>query len=433
MSATRRGVLRALDEVPAFGDRNNNGAGWHRYLDDLDREPGFRKALMPEAAFQRMLADLDGGANPWRAIAIRAGLHGVPYASAVRADPGAVAAERKAREARLAARVKEAQARLAMGDSQAALRKLKEESDAATAAIEARDQALPRPAFLANPPLVLDDAPFTRARSPAACRSCAPSSRRRCSPPCSWPSTSATWRPPIASCCPLLITAMDGVGVTTHEGEVLDYAATSDWLSASIAGLSASFSGNPATRRMELYWSATASSPEEIDRAVAWLESFLLRPRLDPSTRERLVDSRAPAGAGRSQHLPGARGELDHVGGLGPRLPGSPGLPGGHGPVHVALPARPPALAPRGRDRRGPRAAHAGARRDRGRREDGRPPRRRPAARRGQGRARRAAALRARPPARRDLAGRPRAPRAGDPRRSRRCRPARPSRGCAAC
>jgi predicted Zn-dependent peptidase len=313
--ATRRSVLKALDDVPSFGDRSNNGAGWHRYLDDLDGTPGFRKPLMPEASFRRMLADLEGGANPWQAIAARAGLLGSPYASGVRADPAAPGRERRARERRLATRLGESKQRLGTGDAQAALRRLKEESEAAVAAIEARDRQLPRPAFLADPPMTLDDAPFERGTLAGG----VPVVRAL------FPSTVFTdlsvafdlngVAPAERALLPMLIAAVDAVGVTTREGEVLDYAATEDRVRATTGGVWARFRTNPTTRRMELGWSAAASSPEEIDAALAWLESFLLRPRLDPSTRERLVDlARAHVQSGRNIFQAPEEGWITSVG-----------------------------------------------------------------------------------------------------------------------
>ena len=87
LAAQRRGVLRALDDAPGFGD-SNGAAGWHRYLDTLEREGGFQAPLLPEAVFAELERDLAGGTNLWRAIAERAGLLGVPHV-----DLGAARAE----------------------------------------------------------------------------------------------------------------------------------------------------------------------------------------------------------------------------------------------------------------------------------------------------------------------------------------------------
>jgi hypothetical protein len=289
LTAARRLALQMLNDTPGFGERDNDRAFWHRNLDRLARQPGFRKALWPEAACQRLERELATGANPFRAIAQRAGLLAVPYASAARPDRALLRRERRDRERRLRQRLGEVKARFATADAQQALARWKAEVDAATRALAERDATLARPRFLADPPLVLDDAPTVVGRVAGV-----PLVRVH------FPAMAFTDihlafdlnQVPAGDreLLPLLLALVDQEGVTTGAGEALDYAATSERLMNEAGALGATFDRNTTSGRMELGWVAQATRPEEIERVVGWLESFLLRPRLEPATLPRMLD-----------------------------------------------------------------------------------------------------------------------------------------------
>ena len=176
-----------------------------------------------------------------------------------------------------------------MREEQAALARFKEEFDASTRTLEARNETVPLPSFLANPPLTRDDAPFLRGQLPGA----VPLVRTHFD---STVFTDASLAFDLrglpaadAEVLPLL-SAIDDLGVTTREGEVLDYAATEERVRASVYSVGLGLSLNARTRRAELVLGGTASSPEEIGRLAGWIDTYLHRARLDPSVRGRLVD-----------------------------------------------------------------------------------------------------------------------------------------------
>jgi hypothetical protein len=104
------------------------------------------------------------GRNPWRQLVQRAGLPEPPYVVALRPDPGLADREKKDMAARLSRYETQLAERLGGGDVQQALAAFSAEQEAKTAELTARDQAAPKPRFVSDPPLTLDDVPFEQGR-----------------------------------------------------------------------------------------------------------------------------------------------------------------------------------------------------------------------------------------------------------------------------
>ena len=288
LKAYRRSVLKSLDDAPGFG-QNNAAASWHRYLDTLEREAGFRADLLPEAIFAELDRDLVGGQNLWRPIAERAGLLGRPHVIAVRPDATLLARQQAARTARIRGHLRELKARFAERDEQATLAAFKQAFDASTRAVQARNDEVRLPSFLASPPLTRDDAPFVRGKLPGE----VPLVRTHFD---STVFTDLSLAFDLGALdraddeLVILLATLDSLGVTTKEGEVLDYATTEERVRASVYTLGVGLGLNPTTGRAELMVGGSASTAEEIGRLVEWMDTFLNRPRLDPTVRERLLD-----------------------------------------------------------------------------------------------------------------------------------------------
>ncbi|MBI4422606.1 MAG: hypothetical protein HY554_02700, partial [Elusimicrobia bacterium] len=286
--ARRREMLRAMDGPPMFGARFS-GDGWHRALDARAAQPGFEKPLSEEAALDRLLAELASGANPWTAVVDRAGLLEPPYLSAALPDPALLGRQRRAKEERLAA----AASRLASGyglPPAQALERYQAEAASATAVLDALAARAEKPSFLREPPLELDALRWSEGRLPSGPRLV----RTEFDTPFTNLSVAfdlgAVPRPDW-ELLPLLEAALGGVGVVTASGERLDYAQAAERRMAEIYGAGVGAVAHPRRDRAELVFAAHASSEEEVGRAAAWLESYLLRPNLSEDSRERLVDS----------------------------------------------------------------------------------------------------------------------------------------------
>ena len=285
----RRGMLKFMDDPPHFGERGS-GAGWHRLLDHLNQDPDFKKSVSLKGVYDRLLHEVNSGKNPWSAIAKQAGLLELSYVSAVKPDAGILHGERKDTIKRLAVHKKKLMQRFGVDDLQLALAKLKSEIEVKTQELEARDRNIPKPGFVKDPPLTLDDIDYTQERLSAG-----PKLVRT-----HFGSTPFTdihilfdlTRVPEEDLylLPLLSTALSDLGVKTQKGEILDYVKARERIRSEIYSLGVDDTANPATGRVELYAKASASSPDEVEKAVGWLESYLLHPVLGPDSRERLID-----------------------------------------------------------------------------------------------------------------------------------------------
>lgn len=286
--SARRSSLKAMDGPPGFGNRGS-GVEWQRALELLAREPGFAKRLDYGDAYDRLLEELEKGANPWTAAIERLGLLEQPYVAAVRPDAGLLKEQKETKEKRLAEETEEIKKRYGLGQAEA-LKRFSLEYASATAGIEALEKGLPKPGFLKRPPLTLDEVDWDRGRLASGPRV----TRTRFS---STPFTDLKLVFDLSGVAesdrellPLLAAALGEVGVVTKAGERLDYAKAEERVMDQIHGLGVHTQAFPKVRRYELVFSASASSPEEIDRAAAWLGDYLLRPALGSGSRERLVD-----------------------------------------------------------------------------------------------------------------------------------------------
>ncbi|MCX5791586.1 MAG: hypothetical protein NTY45_05115 [Elusimicrobia bacterium] len=286
--SSRRAVLKAMEGPPQFGERFS-GDSWHRALDQLAAEPGFEKSLSEDAALDRLLAEVDAGQNPWAAALERAGMLQQPYVSAVLPDAALMDRQKALKQERL----KAAAAKLAAGyalPAAEALQRYRAETDSATAELEALERGAPEPSFLREPPLELDQLAWSESLMACGARLV----RTQFQTPFTDISVNFDLRgvpEGDRELLPLLGGALGSVGVITRAGERLDYAAARERIMAEIYDAGVGVAAYPRSDRAELSFSATASSPEEVDRAVAWIENYLLRPGLTPAARERLIDT----------------------------------------------------------------------------------------------------------------------------------------------
>ncbi len=286
--SNRRSMLKAMEGPPRFGTRST-GDSWHRALDQLAVEPGFAKALAPDAVLDRLLAELDAGKNPWTAAIERAGMLEPPYISAVLPDPGLLEQQKTRKQERLKAKAAELASAYGLPEARA-LERYRAEADSATAVLEALGRGSPKPSFLREPPLELDQLDWKESRLP-----CGP---RLVTTRFQTPFTDISVAFDLRGVpekdwelLPLLGDALGSVGVVTRSGERLDYLKARERIMTEIYGAGVGVDAYPRSERAELIFSGYASSPEEVDKSVEWIENYLLRPDLSRASRERLIDS----------------------------------------------------------------------------------------------------------------------------------------------
>jgi hypothetical protein len=289
IAGSRRGALKFMDSPPQFGDRGTS-ISWHRHLDELNAEGGFRKSVSLKEIYDALLHDVNSGGNPWKKVLEKSGLLQTPYVSAVRPDAGLLAKDKADKAARLKAGEAKLAAEYKAKDEQSALARYKVESDAKTAELEALDRQVARPSFVKDPPLTLDDVEYSTGAlfsGPKLTRAWFGST----------PFTDISIHFDLSGVpekdlelLPLLSSSLSEVGAKTRSGEKLDYVKAQERIRSEIYSFGVGTEAFPESDRYELTFSGAASTPEEIDKAEEWLESYLFRPMLGPDSRERLVD-----------------------------------------------------------------------------------------------------------------------------------------------
>lgn len=285
--AGRRSTLKSMEGPPMFGERST-GDGWNQYLDELALEPDFVKTLGEGALLDELLADLDAGRNPWAPVLERAGLLEPPYVSAVLPDAALLQAQKAAKLKRLAAAAAGLASAYGLPEAQA-LARYRAEAASATAVLAQLESAAARPSFLREPPLELDSLDWSESRLP--------SGPRLVTTRFQTPFTDIRVTFDLSGIAagdrellPLLASAVGSVGVTTRAGERLDYIKTGERQMTELYGAGVGADVSARSGRAGLTFAGFASSPEEVDRSVEWLENYLLRPNLTLDSRGRLID-----------------------------------------------------------------------------------------------------------------------------------------------
>ena len=286
--AGRRSTLKSMEGPPMFGERST-GDGWNQYLDELAVEPEFAKELGEGAQSDSLLAELEAGRNPWAPALERAGLLEQPYVSAVLPDAALLEAQKSQKLKRLASATAALAASYGLPEAQA-LERYRAEAASATAVLAGLERDAANPSFLREPPLELDSLDWKESRLPSGPRLLVTRFQT--------PFTDISVTFDLSGIAegdrellPLLGGALGSVGVITRGGERLDYVKASERQMKEIYGAGVGLGASARSGRAGLGFSGYASSPEEVDRAVEWLENYLLRPDLTYASRRRLIDT----------------------------------------------------------------------------------------------------------------------------------------------
>ena len=272
-----RQAVKFLGTPPGFGARDGNSA-WVNLLLQLERSPAPRKSLVMKPEFAKVRALLESNRNVWRESLARWQITGVaPYVVGARPNPALIAREQAEREARLNDETERLKRSYATNDAQQALARYAVDADAELARIEKATQVPPTP-FVKAPPMTLDDGlqfesirlgrgvPLVASRFDSMTGAMAGLALRLDGVP------QEELR--YLSLLPELLTS---VGVI-DEGRPLSFEAMSERLRRELLALTASFSTNSRTGRVELVLRGSGVGVDESRRALDWMARVLYAP-----------------------------------------------------------------------------------------------------------------------------------------------------------
>ena len=284
----RRGLDKVLDTPPQFGTRGI-GDWWIRALTELNREPGFKKALSFKEAYDRAEALAMEPKNPWRDRIAAWGLLDAPYGVMAKASPALRETLDKERDARIAAELARLLASYGTKDAAAALKRREGEIEQADAEIAKAEASVPMPPFVADPPMTADDSLVytqTKVQGVPAVVSTFETMKSSTVTLALRLDGVAEQDLPYLSLLPQLLRE---VGIV-RDGKPIPYDEMRDRLRREVLDLSAYFGTSYTTGRAELLVSGSGNDVEETQRVIGWMRDLLTSPDWRPENLARIRD-----------------------------------------------------------------------------------------------------------------------------------------------
>jgi Zn-dependent M16 (insulinase) family peptidase len=274
----RREMSRFLNSPPQFGFRGT-GSRWMEHLKRLQRESGFRKSLALNSEMGTAERALSSTQNPWRSLVANAQLSTpLPYAVAAVADPGLLEKSEDDRQSRVVAYIGGLRQKYGVTNDKDAINKFREEYDAQTAVIEAEAATIPMPGFINNPPMTLDDQLRFGVNKLAGGGALVNSTFDNMTGATVGLAFNMNVVPedllPYTAALPTLLS---DVGIV-RDGQPIAYDQVRDQIRRDILELSAYYSSNPRTERVELVVRAAGSDVNESGLAIGWMSDILFSP-----------------------------------------------------------------------------------------------------------------------------------------------------------
>jgi len=284
----RREITNFASSPPGFGQRFASNR-WATHLHRLAAVPGFRKSVALEPQLDEIERLLASDANLWReALARWALLDRTPYVVMSRPSPELIEREDRERRERMQAELERLQARFGIADSQEAIRRYRAEYDAETERLEALAAATAG-RFLDDPPLGLDEVldfrvlrvgeiPVVWSRLEGLPAATAGLALRMDAVP--------DEELLYLALLPALLT---DVGVI-RDGVPIPHTEMRNRLRREILSLTAYYSTNPHSGRVELMLRGAGNDAAEAERALGWMGAVLYGPDWRPENLPRIRD-----------------------------------------------------------------------------------------------------------------------------------------------
>jgi Zn-dependent M16 (insulinase) family peptidase len=273
-----RQLANFVNTPPSWGIRGT-GSAWMDHLMLLERTPEFRKSVTLKPQIAAIRKQVSSDKNIWRELLAKWQLTGVtPYAAAARPSPALLQRDERERGERAEAEAKRLAAQYQLADVQEALRRYQREQDADAARIEEEAKKITPPEFVKNPPMTLDEQlQFASTKLDSGVPMVASTFDNMSSATVGL-ALRADGVPReqlrYLSLLPLLLTR---VGVIEN-GRPVSFDEMSERLRKEILSLSANFSTNPRTERVELVVRGAGIGVDESKRAIEWMSLVLHHP-----------------------------------------------------------------------------------------------------------------------------------------------------------
>jgi hypothetical protein len=288
----QRDLSKFVNSPPGFGFRGN-GPDWMTHLYKLNREAGFRKSLTMKSVLDALDGTISAPGNPWGQYLAKWKLtssSAPPWALAAKPNPELTQNAQQARAARSAAELARLKAKYGAADDQAALTRYRAEYATASAEIDRLASRVAPPRFVDDPPMTLDDQLDFKTTQLSGGVPLVTSTFDSMTSATTGIAVRLDGVPPdrllYLSMLPQLLTR---VGVIEN-GTAVPYEVMSERIRKEILSLTADFSSNPKTGRIELVVRGAGNSAVEAEKAIGWMRLVLFNADWRPENLARIRD-----------------------------------------------------------------------------------------------------------------------------------------------
>jgi Zn-dependent M16 (insulinase) family peptidase len=287
----RRELRRFLNTPPGFGFRNT-GSRWMDHVKRLQRIDGFRKSLALDGETNAADSALATGRNIWRDLINKAQLLSpLPYAVGAVPDPGLLEKTETARLQRVKDYISGLKAKYAVADDKTAIDKFRTDYDAQTKLIDDEAAKIPMPRFIDNPPMTLDDQlRFKVDKLPGAGSLVKSTFNNMTGATVGLAFNMNVVPESLLMYSAALPTLLTDVGIV-RDGTPIAYDQAREQMRREILDLSANYSSNARTQRVELVMKGSGTDLPETEAAVGWMTDFLFSADWRPENLPRIRDA----------------------------------------------------------------------------------------------------------------------------------------------
>jgi Zn-dependent M16 (insulinase) family peptidase len=287
----KRNSEELLNRPPQFGTRALYMSPWYAQLQSLERIPGFRKSMIDKSRTDFADSLLNTSDNFWRKYIDHWKLLTVrPYAIGGRINDTILENERERKTERLAGYIETFKDRYGVSDGQLAITKYKEEFDKNTAILDSLSKLVPVPDFIGNPPMTLDDQlHYETIQLPGDIPLVSSTFDNMTSGTIGISLRMDVVPESLFVYLPFLPDVLTNIGVI-KDGKTIPYEEMKELWRKEITGLGANYDIGYLKERVELQLVGAGGNPEELKKAIDWMQAALYSPYISKDNLPRILD-----------------------------------------------------------------------------------------------------------------------------------------------